>query len=269
MKRLFETATSGVAVSLVLPSSASGATLFADQFGGGGGDLNGEVPGVTSGANWVASTIFNADGTTEQGAGSATLAFSPADGLIYNLDVRITGISPTTGTTNNWIAAGFVNGQSTLSGTSHRFITGEVVGTAWMMHRGDISLGTNQTFLGTGQLGSGNFGLGIGGGNNTGEPWALDPASPDIDLRIVLDTTAGPGAWTSTWFAKSVSDSTFTEVRPTTPLLPGATISAVGVARANGDFTATLESFTLTSVPEPSAALLALLGGLAGLRRRR
>ncbi len=269
MQRALETVIPCLAACLVLPSSASAATLFADQFGGGGGDLNGEVPEVSSGASWVASTIFNADGSTEQGAGSATLAFTPADGLIYNLDVRISGISPTTGTTNNWIAAGFVNGQSTLSGTNHRFITGEVVGTAWMMHRGDISLGTNQSFLGTGQLGAGNFGLGVGGGDNTGERWALDPASPDIDLRVVLDTTAGPGGWTATWFAKAVSDSTFTEVRSATPLLAGATISAVGVARANGDFTATVESFTLTTVPEPSVALLAVLGGLAGLRRRR
>lgn len=269
MKKPLQSVSPLLAAWLVLQAPASGAIIFSDNFDGGSGDLNGASPDVTPGANWVASPLFNADGTTEQGAGSATLAFTPSDGLIYNLDVRVSGISPTAGTTNNWIAVGFANGQSDLSGTVHRFITGSVVGTAWMMHRGDISLGTNQTFLGTGQLGTGNFGLGVGGGDNTGQSWALDPASSDVDFRIVLDTTAGPGNWTATWLAKAASDPTFTEVRPTTPLLAGATISAVGFARANGDFNATVESFSLTSVPEPSAALLATLGGLALLRRRR
>jgi hypothetical protein len=217
----------------------------------------------------VAAPLFQADGSTGDAAGSATLAFSPENGFIYTLDASFSGLGLVGGPDNDWFALGFVNGQSDAGGTSARFITGSVVGTAWMMHRGDFTLGTNQVFLGTGQLGAGNFGLGAGGGDNTGQEWALDPASSSVDLRVVLDTTGGTDNWKATWYAKASGDSTYLEARATEPLLPGATISAVGVARSNAGITGNLESFTLTSVPEPSSVMFVALGTLVTLRRRR
>jgi hypothetical protein len=248
----------GIFTSLVLAHSmACGQTvLFSEDFEGDGSDLNETTPDVTTDdANWVAAPIFTADGTTGNSAGSATLAFTPVDGLIYTLDASISDLGLVAGEDNDWFALGFVNGQSTVNGIAQRFITGEVSGTAWIMHRGDISLGTNQTFLGTGQLGGGNFGLGAGGGDNTAQPWELTPPSAEIDLRVVLDTTGGQDNWKATWLAKVSGDATFLEVRPTENLLPGATISAVGLARSNDGISGTIERFSLTSSATASSPL--------------
>lgn len=234
---------------LVVKSSVYGQTvIFSDDFDGDGSDLDGTAPDVTTGANWVAGPLFNTDGTTDDAAGSATLAFLPVDGFIYTLDASFSGLGLVgAGPDNDWFAAGFVNGSANINGINQRFITGEVAGTAWIMHRGDITLGTNQTFLGTGQLGTGNFGLGIGGGDNTAQAWALAPASAAVDFRVVLDTTEGEGAWKATWFAKRSEETEFIEVRATQALLPGAVISGVGLARSNSGVTGTVESFSLTS----------------------
>ena len=263
----FPTLKTVVALALV-QTSAQGITIFSDNFDGDGSNLNGTTPDVTTGVNWVAGPLFKTDGATDDAAGAATLAFTPVDGQIYTLDATYSNLGLVAGADQDWFAMGFVNGDSDLNGINQRFISGGVVGTAWMMHRGDTSLGTNQTFKGTGQLGTGNFGL--GGATNTGQAWALSPSSTSVDMRIVLDTTGGAGAWNSTWFAKSSSDATYQEVRATEALLPGAVISGVGLARSNSGVTGTVESFTLTSsIPEPSSAFLLVLGSLATLRRRR
>lgn len=255
--------------AVLLPPAASGTTLFSDNFDGADGGLNGTTPDVSDGSSWVAAPLFGDDGSTGDTAGSATLAFTPADGQIYTVDASFSGFGLVGGADTDWFALGFVNGQSTANGASDRFITGNVVGTAWMMHRGDVTLGSNQTFLGTGQTGAGNFGLGVGGGDNTGQLYALDPTSTELDLRVLLDTTGGAGNWTATWYAKRSADPGFTEVRATENLLPGATISAVGVARSGPGVTGTLESFTLTQIPEPSSALFLGLAGLIAFRRSR
>lgn len=249
----------GATALLLAPCPLAGqTTIFSDDFSGDSSDLNGTTPDVTpNGEAWVASPLFNSDGSTEDAAGSATLAFTPEDGLVYTLDASISGLGLVGGPDNDWLALGFVNGQSDASGTAHRFITGSVVGVAWIMHRGDISLGTNQNFVGTGQLGQGNFGLGSGGGENTGQMWELTPPSPDVDLRVVLDTTGGEGNYTATWYAKRASDSEYVVSRATENLLPGAVISAVGVARSNNGINATLDSFSLTSSASAGAPLQA------------
>ncbi|BCX47821.1 hypothetical protein HAHE_17290 [Haloferula helveola] len=255
-------------LAAAMPASRA-ATIFSDNFDGDGSDLDGATPDVTTGVNWVASANFNRNGTTGDGPGSATLAFTPANGFTYTLDATYGGLSANSGDTD-WFAVGFVNGQSSASGTNERFITGNVVGSAWMMARGDFNLTTNNTFLGTGQLGSGNYGLGEGGGDNTGQSWSLSPPESTVDLRIVLDTTGGTGNWTATWYAKRPSDGSYTLVRSTESLLTGATITAVGLARSNPGVSGTVESFSLVSaVPEPSTVLLLALAGIPLLRRRR
>lgn len=255
-------------ISLALGlSQASAAIIFSDDFSGGAGDLDGTTPD-TGAVNWIASSLFNADGTTEQGAGSATLEFAPVDGFIYTLDASYRGLGLVGGPDNDWFALGFVNGQSTGSTLSDRFITTNVVGSAWMLIRGDQSLDPNAVaWSGTGALGAGNNGL---LGLSVGIP--LTPITSEIDMRIILDTTAGggPTGWTATWSVKRAADSSYTVVRPAESLQSGATISAVGLARSNGGVTGTVESFSLTSaVPEPSSAALLGLGALALLRRRR
>jgi hypothetical protein len=231
--------------------------LFSHDFGGDSTDLDGVTPDVTTGeANWVAASVFNQDGTTEDGPGSATLAFTPFNGLVYTLEASYSGLSAAPDDTD-WFALGFVNGQSNLSGTGDRFITGNVVGAAWMMVRGDVSLGTNQSFLGSGQLGGGNNGLGPGGVNN-GVPWSLSPTESAVDLRVILDTTGGPGAWTATWFAKNAGDTAYTEVRPTEVLHDPTAIGSVGLARSNPGVTGAVESFRLYTGSPPQEDPLVL-----------
>jgi len=60
-------------------------TIFADNFDGSTGNINGVAPDVRPGGEtWTASTIFNADGSvdrpTSSSQGSMTLPFIPANG---------------------------------------------------------------------------------------------------------------------------------------------------------------------------------------------
>lgn len=222
---------------LAAPLPAS--VLFSEDFSGGNADLNGSTPdSTTGGAAWVASANFNQDGSIDQGTGSATLAFTPANGFVYNLDASISGVSGD----GDWFALGFANGQSALSTTNDRFISGNVVGTAWILMKGDASGSANSSFLGLGTPGTGNHGL------TSQAAWAaLTNENPggDIDLRIVLDTSGGTGTWTATWFAKRPADVTYTEVRPATAMLTES-CNAVGLAISNEGVFGTIQSFSLS-----------------------
>lgn len=245
-----------LALISLTPVIVSAATIFEDTFTGDGSDLDGKVPTTTTGVTaWQASSEFDRDGTVSGGAGSATLTFAPSDGLVYTLDATVTGIS---GTTNDWIAVGFANGGSSDSGNDFRFVNGgDPEGRAWMMARGTNANFPNRWFT---------------VGNNLGpaDDWAGPLATAgggDLDFRIVLDTTGGTGNWTTTWFAKRPGDATYGEVGSSP--LADESITSVGFAVSNSGVSGTLSSFSLTSVPEPSSVLLAGLGFLGLLRRRR
>ena len=245
----------------LVSSSTYAATIFSDDFSGNGTDLNGSTPDITTGgATWIAASVFNRDGSIDPNPGSATLAFIPVNGFVYTLDTSLRGFSGN----SNWFAMGFANGQNTGSTASQRFITGNVIGTAWMLFRGDASVNANQPWLGTG--------TGSNGGVVSTAAWAgsLTNANPggDVDMRIVLDTTGGSGTWTSTWFAKRPSDSSYTEVRPETAMLTES-MNSVGFALSNTGVDGEIVSFSLTSIPEPSTAALFVSAGLMLLRRRR
>ena len=242
---------------ILASTAAQAAVIFNDTFTGDTTDLNGKVPtSTTGGAAWVAVSNFDRDGSFDGSAGSATLAFTPSNGLIYSLDASISGISGD----GNWIALGFANGQSVTAGTTNRFVSGNgnvVIGQAWMLARGNNTpnpnaahtVGTTDSELWTGAVATADGG--------------------DLDLRIVLDTTGGPGTWTATWFAKEATDGSYTQVRASEPIVTEANLTSVGFAVSNSGISGTLTSFSLTTIPEPSSALLAALGALSLLRRRR
>ncbi len=255
-------------VLLGIPAAHAATVIYEQSFtpGAGTGVLNGTAP-TTGANNWVASTLrFQADGDFTEGPGSATLAFTPANGLVYTLDASFRNLTATVAAgspENDWIAMGFANGSPTGSTTSDRFVNANVIGKAWMLYRGADTVGTlgNVAHLGSATSGT------------------VDPAtwsdgtlattySGGIDMRIVLDTTGGTGNWTATWFAKLPASGTFTEVRSETDLV-NEDINSVGVAISNPGFDGDLTYFSLTSIPEPSAALLGGLGLLGLLRRRR
>jgi hypothetical protein len=257
-----------VALALAVPAANAATVIYEQSFTPGAGTtaLNGTTP-TTGANNWVAAPVFQADGDfTEPTAGvSATLAFTPTDGLVYTLDASIRNLSPTANAAaaeNDWVALGFAKGQSTATGNDHRFISNNVIGKAWMLYRGVNTAGTlaNVAHLG-----------GATAGNSSSANWTGSLATTyggGIDMRVVLDTTGGSGNWTATWFAKLPASGTFTEVRAETGLV-NEDIDSVGLAISNPGFDGDLTYFSLTSIPEPSAALLGGLGMFVLLRRRR
>ena len=232
--------------------SAQAAVIFADDFIGnpdtGLDGLNGESPDVGSGT-WVASSSFNANGTYIAGAGSsATLAFAPSDGFIYTLDARVN-----IATSGQWIALGFGDGQSTAVGNNSRFTNGSTpLGAVWMLRIDGAAGRASQD-----------------GTNGQHETWTgVDNVTGSIDLRIVLDTQT-TGDWTATWFAKDDGDTSYTEVWTTENVISEASIDSVGFALSGGSATGSIGSFSLSTVPEPSATALLGLGCLALILRRR
>lgn len=238
---------------LSLSSLSAQTVIFTEDFAGDDTtELNESTPDTTTnGAAWVSSSNFKTDGSFGGSAGSATLAFSPVDGLIYQLDASVT----VTGTNSNWLALGYVSGQSTTVGIRNRFVGGnETLGRAWMLARGDNTINPNAAHT-----------------ENTLDPvtWtgALANANGgDLDLRIILDTKDGTGAWKTTWFAKRPADADYTEVRSETTLL-NQEINAVGLAVANVDVFGEIKSFALTSNAEPigdSPQVVAITRNLEG-----
>jgi hypothetical protein len=246
------------AVALLVPVAHAQVTLFSHNFDEGTGGLNGT--GVDAGTgNWVAFGGVNADGEFNSAAtlgGSATLAFTPSNGFMYQLDARITDVVGT----GDWVALGFANGQSATAGANHRFIsaggTGVAnvgpVGTTWMMFRGSNTSNANMTFLGTGILNGTNQ------GNLNGVAWpSFNNSGGSIDLRIVLDTTGGSGNWKATWLAKLPTDPTYTALRSdvAVPVADESRYTSVGFAFSSGATDGVLESISLSTASAPPDAM--------------
>lgn len=248
-----------VAFSIVTlaASSAHAATIFSHTFDGEADDLNGTAVDTGSGT-WVAPALYDQNGNfnvtdstpfnnDNDGRGLATVAFTPVDGFIYTLEASLGGFTGG----NDWLGFGFAAATNDAYGA--RFAVASS-GRAWAIVRGSGANQANQSFL-------------VGTGN--GLPWenAANAYGGNMDLRMVLDTTAGTGNWNVTMFADTGSG--FSQIRAVTTLSDEG-IGAVGFSTANETVVGNINSISLTSaIPEPSAALLGGLGMLALLRRRR
>ena len=241
-------------LALSLSCTHAQITIFQEDFNGGTGDLNGASPD-TGGVNWVAASMFDLNGDvneTDAGAGSATLAFAPVNGFTYTAEASYT---LSAGGSGDFIGFGFANGQDATVSTGNRFLGALTSGRAWAFTRENTN----------------NPAASLTETTNSATWTGLTNSPSNVDLRIILDTTGGTGAWTATWFAKDQASVGYTEVRAST-LLGGEDIDSVGFASAGGGVTANITNFSLTSIPEPSS--YAFLAGLTGLalvmtRRRR
>jgi hypothetical protein len=229
--KLFQ-ALAGLALTLI---PASGGIIFSDNFDGTTANLNGATTDVGAGT-WVAAACFDRNGDvniTNANAGSATIAFTPVNGLIYTLEASV---SLSTGTDGDWVGFGFAKGQSSTSATSARFTTGSTPeGRLWIYARENTNNPRTER---------------VGGVDNI--PWVGFTQSPrNIDYRIVLNTTGGTGTWTATWFAKDSANPTYTEVRAAT-VLASEDINSVGFAVSGGLVTTSIHSFTLSDNTPPA-----------------
>jgi hypothetical protein len=243
------TALAGLALAA---GSLQAAVIFQDDFSGGAVTLNGTTPDTTTGAaDWVSASSFSADGSFLAGSGntgsSATLDFTPSSGEVYTLDARADVTS-----TAGWLAMGFATGQSIETGYARRFVnSSNPLGRSWMLLLEDGGTGVFQDGTATAYT----------------EDGSISPVAGAVDIRIVLDTTAA--TWTSTWYAKDATDSVYTTIMGTQNVVSQGSIDSVGFALSGSDAPGTITSFSLSSVPEPSAAALLGIGGLALILRRQ
>jgi len=214
-----------VAIGFLLLSCISygESVLFQDHFDGSpNAALNARTPDIGNAA-WVAGEAFKADGTVQGSVvTTATLAFVPMAGTIYQLDVRFDCTSSGT----EWIGAGFSEGQSAENniaenGFIHRRAA-QTIGKAWAILKGDPV--ASQPNGNTAHTYGSTDGLAFADG--------LEYATGELDLRIILNTKGE--TWTAAWYAKEVDATEYKLVRPVMEL-QDKTISSVGLVTRNGE----------------------------------
>ena len=175
---------------------------------------------------------------------------------------------------SDWLAFGFVSGRSTSNSKSrNRFLAEETIGIAWSLVKYDNS--EKKGVIGNTSAVGANPGL----ADQIAWPSSssLNAQNP-IDLRIVLDTSAGSkDLWAATWYAKSDSDTDFSDshVVVSRQILSSAdSINAVGFGVGDGSVNGSVSHFSLSStvsVPELNsyALILACFSLICVTLRRR
>lgn len=218
--------------------------LFKEDFSSVG-KLHGHQPSISmDGIRWIATPAFNRNGNIDpKSTGTATLPFTPVNGVVYTLDASFQNLSAHADFKDAWVALAFSTGQgisSKLYGRDeNRFLEGQTTGRAWMMFRATQNDKHSMCYLGTTGKNGGEADAAAWTNWNTGH-------GGDIDMRIVLDTTRGAGHWTSTWFAKRPNEKEYIMVRPSTELINEA-INSIGIGVGKQSVSGTIQSFSLTA----------------------
>ena len=249
---------SALALSLVT-GTATAAVLFQDNFSGlGTNPLNATTPDVTQGTTaWVSGAQYNADGS---GVGTTAIrAYLTLGGLIDNnrgnadaLYTLAATLEVGVGTSGQWHAIGFWNEDAPAT----NFASTPSNGTAWILRRNTADI---QTFLGP----------------RTANGLTETGASPDdiagkVDLQVVLDLTDWNGTdnWGSVqYLGKLSSDSTYNLIASGELGATNSSFRAMGIG--GGTQLGKFDYLELSQVPEPGSALLAALGGVFLVSRRR
>lgn len=220
-------------LALFFAMPANGEVIFYEDFSGSAVlALNGLSPDIDAigGSDWIANSIWTADGGLSPNISSATIPFSPESGKIYMVTARLRDVA-----IGDWMGVGYTYGSHTGSGTNvHRFIEGSTAGQPWQTHRSEAAPPSYEDQC---------FTVGTSGGANIGH-W-----TDDVDSRIILDTSTSP--WSVEWqqrYADGVS--AFSSLR-TYQYGTNPSIGAVGVCNSNTD--GRLEFFMLEEVEDGRA----------------
>ena len=236
-------------------------TIFSDPLSGSPtASLTGTTPPTdATGAVWTlnggAGDSFAADGLTPASTGgqySYSINYLPYNtganlltaGNIYTVSAVL---SPTTGTTTNWLAVGFLDGSGLFGGMKSG---------PWMLLTDE---GGTQTFGGPGV--NNQYSAGTTTGNALGGT-----------AEVVLNTTNAQ--WTAQWLYEAPTASSFTSLGTYTYAVGAnpTTLGGVGIASYQS-VQGQVQNFQFTDVATPEPASVALFGvsaaGLLLLRRRR
>lgn len=241
---------------LTLGSLATGLSaqtiLYEETFDGGATGLNNETPSISvtspthgTGGDWTSASNILANGSVNSSVGtSASLAFGPADGFIYELSITV-----------NYAGSGF----TAVGFTGSSSFTGAMFDTGGGMLWGFTRPGGSSDF----QVAHADP---AGGANNVG---SANNATNPSTLTILLDTTEGTGSWDVEWYVAGTASPIASLDNISTAYETAINGVSIGTNNSNGsDF----QSFQLSTIPEPStyAALLSFVAlGICLPRHRR
>ena len=254
-----------LAALFLSPVISSGVVIFSEDFAGtdgASGSLNGTMED-TAGAVWSANGFATTNGVLQTGQfeGSALLGFTPTVGNVYELSLDVTSSS------NRWIGLGFSQSATTSgAGNAPGDRLAQNNGVSWFLYRPGTTAGLDQQVQ-------------IFGGPNTDSAITDDDTDFSstvgaLTLQVILDTTVDTtgASFTADFLVGGSSVSS----GPQTVNIDISTIASAGFTfegpvNATTTSPITVDNFELsnTSIPEPSTALLAALGALGLMRRRR